>query len=65
MKRVVVTGMAGFSPIGMDWPTIANNLRTMQTGIRHMPEWDIYSIIPCRYYKINRLAPSIRYVLGI
>jgi len=42
MKRVVVTGMAGLSPIGMDWPTIADNLRNLRTGIRYMPGWEDY-----------------------
>ena len=26
MRRVVITGMAGFSPIGNDWQTISANL---------------------------------------
>jgi len=42
MKRVAVTGMAGFSPIGNDWQTIHNNLKTMKTGITKMSEWDKY-----------------------
>jgi len=42
MKRVVVTGMAGFSPIGNDWDTIHNRLKTMQNGIKRMGEWDKY-----------------------
>lgn len=42
MKRVVVTGMAGFSPIGLDWPTIAANLKAMKNGIRYIEEWDVY-----------------------
>lgn len=42
MKRVVVTGMAGLSPIGCDWESIAANLRTQQTGIQQMPEWGKY-----------------------
>jgi 3-oxoacyl-[acyl-carrier-protein] synthase II len=42
MKRVVVTGMAGFSPIGNDWQTISESLRTLKTGIVRMDEWDIY-----------------------
>ena len=41
-RRVVVTGMAGFSPIGNDWASIEANLRTMQTGIRHMDDWAEY-----------------------
>ncbi|WP_197471774.1 MULTISPECIES: beta-ketoacyl-ACP synthase [Methylomonas] len=42
LKRVVVTGMAGLSPIGNDWETIAEHLQADRTGIRTMPEWDIY-----------------------
>src|SRR5690606_19319070 len=42
MKRVVVTGMAGLSPIGLDWPTVAANLKAMKNGIRYIEEWDIY-----------------------
>jgi len=42
MKRVVVTGMAGFSPIGNDWETIHDNLSNMRTGIQYMEAWDKY-----------------------
>ncbi|PPD33378.1 MAG: beta-ketoacyl-ACP synthase II [Methylomonas sp.] len=42
LKRVVVTGMAGLSPIGNDWPSIAANLQNQQTGIRTMHDWDKY-----------------------
>ncbi len=42
MKRVVVTGMAGFSPIGNDWNTIQANLHSMKTGITRIEEWDKY-----------------------
>jgi len=41
-KRVVVTGMAGFSPIGNDWSTIQANLQAMKTGIAYMDDWDKY-----------------------
>jgi 3-oxoacyl-[acyl-carrier-protein] synthase II len=41
MKRVVVTGMAGLSPIGHDWPEVEINLRARRSAVRHMPEWDI------------------------
>ncbi|MGI1679073.1 MAG: beta-ketoacyl-ACP synthase [Cellvibrionaceae bacterium] len=43
MKRVVVTGMAGISPIGSDWNTVSDNLKNLRTGIRRMDEWDIYA----------------------
>ncbi|MCK9467768.1 MAG: beta-ketoacyl-ACP synthase [Porticoccaceae bacterium] len=42
MRRVVVTGMAGFSPIGNDWATIEHHLRNGITGIRTVTEWDKY-----------------------
>jgi len=42
MKRVVVTGMAGFSPIGSDWDTIQQNLKAMKTGVVRMDDWDQY-----------------------
>ncbi|WP_413615714.1 beta-ketoacyl-ACP synthase [Halomonas cupida] len=41
-RRVVITGMAGFSPIGNDWSTIHDNLVRGASGIRHIPQWDIY-----------------------
>jgi 3-oxoacyl-[acyl-carrier-protein] synthase II len=42
MKRVVVTGMAGFSPVGNDWQSIRANLRALKTGVVRMDEWDCY-----------------------
>ncbi len=42
MKRVVVTGMSGLSPIGLDWASASDNLHNMRTGIQRMDEWDIY-----------------------
>ncbi|MBV1915845.1 MAG: beta-ketoacyl-ACP synthase [Pseudomonadales bacterium] len=42
MKRVVVTGMAGISPIGNDWQSIQSNLKAMKTGIVRMDDWDVY-----------------------
>lgn len=48
MARVVITGMAGFSPIGSDWPQIRQRLETMQTGIKRIAEWDKYSELNTR-----------------
>jgi 3-oxoacyl-[acyl-carrier-protein] synthase II len=42
-RRVVVTGMAGFSPIGSDWETIRANLAGRRSGIRRMAGWDRYA----------------------
>lgn len=43
MRRVVVTGMAGISPIGNDWATVAENLKSGKTGIKSMEDWEKYS----------------------
>ncbi|ASJ76862.1 3-oxoacyl-[acyl-carrier-protein] synthase 1 [Granulosicoccus antarcticus IMCC3135] len=40
-RRVVVTGMAGISPIGQDWPSIRERLEALQNGVRKMPEWEV------------------------
>ncbi|MDH3759442.1 MAG: beta-ketoacyl-ACP synthase [Gammaproteobacteria bacterium] len=48
MKRVVVTGMAGISPIGSDWPSIRNRLATLSTGIVRMDEWDVFDELNTR-----------------
>jgi len=48
MKRVVITGMAGFSPIGNDWPTIQKKLEAMETGIQRIDEWDKYEELNTR-----------------
>ncbi len=42
-KRVVVTGMAGISPIGNDWQQIATQLKRQATGIQFMPDWNKYA----------------------
>lgn len=53
-KRVVVTGMAGITSLGGDWPTVDRHLRAGVSGIERMPEWD-------RYGDINtRLAGPVR-----
>ena len=42
LKRVVVTGMAGISPIGNNWQQVAARLKAKSTGINYMEEWDKY-----------------------
>lgn len=41
-KRVVVTGIGAFSPLGNDWETVRSHLLEGRTSIRTMPEWDEY-----------------------
>lgn len=40
-KRVVVTGMGGLSPIGLNWEEVEDSLRARRSAVRRMPEWDI------------------------
>ncbi|MBK7948137.1 MAG: beta-ketoacyl-ACP synthase [Deltaproteobacteria bacterium] len=37
-RRVVVTGMAGLSPIGSDWKTVSEAIRGGRSGIEHVAE---------------------------
>lgn len=39
MKRVVITGIAGISPIGNDWPTVSARLRECRNAVARIPEW--------------------------
>jgi 3-oxoacyl-[acyl-carrier-protein] synthase II len=40
MKRVVVTGMGGLSPLGVSWDEVEPRLRAGESGVRFMSEWD-------------------------
>ncbi len=42
MKRVVVTGMAGLTPIGSDWAQAECALRSCTNGVMVMEDWDRY-----------------------
>ena len=48
MKRVVVTGMAGVTSLGNDWGTIKQNMQSGKTGIKYMPEWNVYEDLNTR-----------------
>jgi 3-oxoacyl-[acyl-carrier-protein] synthase II len=41
-RRVVVTGMAGISPLGNDWKTIRERLGQFRNAIVRMQEWEDY-----------------------
>lgn len=57
LKRVVVTGMAGLSPIGNTWQDVASRLKSLSTGIQTMHDWDKYQGLntrlgaPCTFTK--------------
>jgi len=39
-RRVVVTGMAGLSPIGTEWKQIREALRSGRSGVQRIDDWD-------------------------
>ncbi|MPZ77343.1 MAG: beta-ketoacyl-ACP synthase [Deltaproteobacteria bacterium] len=41
-RRVVVTGMAGISPIGNDWAGIRARLGSYRNAVTRMADWDVY-----------------------
>ncbi len=48
LHRVVVTGIAGFSPLGENWQEIRNRLESNTSGIRRMEDWaDIDGMNTC------------------
>ena len=48
MKRVVVTGMAGISPVGNDWPSMLSKLKLQTNAVQRIAEWDEYSDLNTR-----------------
>lgn len=42
MNRVVVTGIAGISPIGNDWLSIAARLRAMRNAVSRIAQWECF-----------------------
>jgi 3-oxoacyl-[acyl-carrier-protein] synthase II len=48
MKRVVITGMGGITPLGHDWSQIELRLREGRNAVRRMPEWDFFDSLNSR-----------------
>ncbi|GLQ46742.1 beta-ketoacyl-ACP synthase II [Dyella lipolytica] len=48
MKRVVITGMGGITPLGHDWSQIEPRLREGRNAVRTMPEWDFFDSLNSR-----------------
>ena len=40
-RRVVITGMAGLSPIGSDWPTVSLALKVGKSAVKIMTDWTV------------------------
>lgn len=45
MRRVAVTGMAGISPVGNDWPTVQARLATGRNAVRRIAAWAEYEAL--------------------
>jgi 3-oxoacyl-[acyl-carrier-protein] synthase II len=41
-RRIAVTGMAGISPIGNDWPSVRARLGENRNAVKRMAEWSEY-----------------------
>jgi len=41
-RRIAVTGMAGISPIGNDWPSVRARLESYRNAVIKMPDWAGY-----------------------
>lgn len=41
-RRVVVTGMAGISPLGSGWDTVSKSLKSKQNAVEYLKIWDDY-----------------------
>lgn len=54
MRRVVVTGMAGITALGREWPEIQARMRAGETGTRYIEAWDRLSDLTC---KVGAPAP--------
>lgn len=48
MRRVVITGMGGVTPLGDTWAAIEAALREGRSGVRIMHEWDAHAEIQTR-----------------
>jgi 3-oxoacyl-[acyl-carrier-protein] synthase II len=47
-RRVVVTGMAGVTALGGEWPEIERRMRAGETGTRYITEWDRLTDLSCK-----------------
>lgn len=47
MRRVVVSGMAGISSLGEDWPAIRLRMESRQNAVQRIAEWESYEGLHC------------------
>ncbi|MCF6301211.1 MAG: beta-ketoacyl-ACP synthase [Proteobacteria bacterium] len=48
MRRVVVTGMAGISPLGSNWQRVSASLKSLKNAVTYMSDWDDYKDLNTR-----------------
>ncbi len=56
MRRVVVTGMAGVTPLGDTWDEISAEMEAGRTGVRYIDAWDKLGDLKTRLG-----APSVQF----
>ncbi len=63
MRRVVVTGMAGVTPLGADWNDIRAAMREGRTGVKYIEAWDRLGDLrtrlgaPATYFEHEKVFP--------
>lgn len=63
MRRVVVTGMAGMTPLGDNWPAIRAAMHEGRSGVRYIKEWDHLADLntrlaaPVDYFEHEKIFP--------
>lgn len=63
MRRVVVTGMAGMTPLGATWSDIRAAMQQGRTGIKYIEDWDKLTDLktrlgaPVDYFEHERIFP--------
>jgi len=63
MRRVVVTGMAGVTPLGADWSDIRAAMGEGRTGVRYIEAWDRLGDLrtrlgaPATYFEHDKIFP--------
>lgn len=63
MRRVVVTGMAGITPLGDKWADIRDAMEARRSGVRYIDEWDKLTDMrtrlaaPASYFEHEKIFP--------
>ena len=63
MRRVVVTGMAGMTPLGDTWPAIRAAMQEGRSGVRYIKDWDHLTDLntrlaaPVDYFEHEKIFP--------